>query len=403
MKELFIPGDLLLPAENPDKWSVIACDQHTSEPEYWENCDAVVGDSPSALRMILPEVYLGKNDDERLENIAAASAEYAGKDIFRAVPNAYIYVRRQLSGRGFRRGLLGLIDLEDYSYEKGSDAPIRSTEGTVLERIPPRQRVREATCLETSHVLLLADDPEDKILGPIDRKTGTMTMLYDFELMAGGGRITGWLVEGSAKKRINAALEEIYFRNPLSPVLAMGDGNHSAASAKAAYEKLKEEIGPEAAAKDPRRYLMCELNNIHDDSLSFEPIHRLITGCDEVKLLKWLRDRQSSGGHPITCTCAAGDAAVILDKALSPLPVGAVQKLLDEYLAENQGEIDYIHGEDTLRKLSAAEGCVGFILPAPDKFGFFEALAADGALPRKTFSMGEACDKRYYLETRRLK
>ena len=251
--------------------------------------------------------------------------------------------------------------------------------------------------------LLLMDDPEDKILGYFDRKTDSLPRLYDFELMEGGGRITGWLVEGSAKKRINSALEEIYFRNPLSPVLAMGDGNHSAASAKAAYEKLKEEIGAEAATKDPRRYLMCELNNIHDESLSFEPIHRLITGCDEIKLLKWLRDRQSSGGHPITCTCAAGDASVILDRELSPLPVGAVQKLLDEYLAENEGEIDYIHGEETLRKLSAADGCVGFLLPAPDKFGFFEALAADGALPRKTFSMGEACDKRYYLETRVLK
>lgn len=403
MKELFMPGNLLLPEKDIEKWSVIACDQHTSEPEYWENCAAQVGLSPSTLHMILPEVYLGMDDDARLADISAASQDYVSKNIFNPLPDAYVYVRRQLSGQGFRRGLLGLIDLENYSYEKGSDAPIRSTEGTVLSRIPPRQRVREATALETSHVLLLVDDPEDKILGYFDKKTDAMPKLYDFELMAGGGHITGWLVEGSAKKRINAALEDIYFNNPLAPVLAMGDGNHSAASARAAYEKLKAEIGPQAAAEHPRRWLMCELNNIHDQSLSFEPIHRLVTDCDEIKLLKWFRDRQSSGGHKIVCTCQAGDASLILDRALSPLPVGAVQKLLDEYLSENPGNLDYIHGEDALRRLSAKEGCVGFLLPAPDKYGFFEALAADGALPRKTFSMGEACDKRYYLETRLLK
>ncbi len=405
MKNVFKPADILLP-ENPDweKWSVVACDQYTSEPGYWEEVEALVGDAPSTLRLTLPEIYLEKEGEaEKIAAIGKAMEAYAPR--MRCLKNTFIYVERTLSGGRVRKGIVGTVDLEAYNYEKGAKSPIRATEGTVIERIPPRLRVREGATMELPHVMILIDDREKTVIEPI-RKGET---LYDFDLMMGGGHIQGFKVDDAEAERIQTAIcalgtaftERTGEENPF--ILAMGDGNHSLATAKAYYENLKKTLSPEEAMQHPARYALCEIVNLHDPALEFEPIHRVVFDVKPESLLSdfeaFCRENTGDNSPQEIPYCFAGRTGTVkIEKPVSPLAVGTLQKFLDE----KGVKIDYIHGADVVEKLGTEPGNIGFLLPPMDKNALFDTVEADGVLPRKTFSMGEASEKRFYLEARKI-
>lgn len=406
----FLPADILLPEITAwEKWAVVACDQFTSQPEYWQRVREFVGEAPSALHLIYPEAELKQEPEAHIRAIRAAMADYETRGLFSCCPESFIYVERWLSDGNLRRGLVGRVDLEQYDFLPQTDAPVRATEKTVVERIPPRVRIREGAPLELPHVLLLCDDEEDAILGPLSSASGET--LYDFELMEGGGRIRGTLLSGAQAAATVERLEQYeetvrsrYADLTASPMLyAVGDGNHSLATAKTCYERLKEKLGPEAAARHPARWALAELGSLHDRSLRFAPIHRLVTGTDVQKLLA-SAETELGDAEGTAIPWFSGDESGVLRLRLAPgqLAVGVLQGFLDRYLAEQSGEIDYIHGDETLRELAGRPGSLGFLLPEIRKDAFFRGIITDGVLPRKTFSMGQAQDKRYYIEARRI-
>ena len=407
----FQPADILLPQGIAwEDWAVIACDQFTSEPEYWRRVRERVGESPSALQLVFPEAELEHEPSERIRAINETMRRYERSGLFRTLEDSFVYTERTLSDGSCRRGLLGKIDLERYDYRPRSSAAIRATERTVVERIPPRVKIREGASLELPHVLLLCDDEQDAILAPL-AAGGLGETLYDFELMEGGGHIRGLRVSGAAAtavcERIAAyetGVSARYADLSDTPMLyAVGDGNHSLASAKACFEALKQRLGPETAARHPARYALVELGNLHDDSLRFEPIHRLVTQTDVPALLEAARREIGAPEGPEIPWLSGGESGTLrLNAKLGLLPVGVLQEFLDRWLQKHPGKLDYIHGEDSLRSLAGAENSIGFFLPAIEKSAFFRGVMADGVLPRKTFSMGQARDKRYYLEARRI-
>lgn len=411
----FKSADILLPKDaDMSKWSVVACDQYTSEPEYWEKAEEIVGDAMSTLKITFPEAYLTKCDEQaRIESINKTMLEYMPN--LAEYKNALIYLKRTMADGKIRHGIIGAVDLEDYDYNKGSDAMIRATEGTVLERIPPRVKIRENASLELPHVMLLIDDRDKTVIEPLYTKTDGK--IYDFELMLGGGHAEGYLLSDAETEKVMDALTKLsdkdafnkkYNTSGKAPMLfAVGDGNHSLATAKACYENLKKKLSPEEAAKHPARYALVEVVNLHDDSLEFKPIHRVVFGCDPEKLISELSEYYAQGGafaEQKVEYCYAGTEGTVTFKApASPLEVGNLQKFLDEYIKKNPGSsVDYIHGDDVTRRLGTEEGNIGFILPPMSKNSLFETVIADGVLPRKTFSMGEACEKRFYLECRKI-
>lgn len=418
MKYSFTPADILLPdfsEHEAYRWAVVACDQFTSEPEYWEAVEHKVGDAPSALRMILPEVYL-EEQEERIPKINAAMDEYL-KNVLKEHKDCMIYVRRYQSDLTIRQGLIGLIDLEEYDYNKGAQTRVRATEGTVLERIPPRVQVRRGASLELPHVMLLIDDPAHSVM-PLAHSLCEQQPVYAFRLMIGGGEICGFRIPGARVGAIQEALEALvtkeqmqarYGKEGLAPLLfAVGDGNHSLATAKACYEEIKAELG-EAAPEHPARYALCEVVNLHDESLHFEPIYRVMFGAEPEAVKAEFKAYCASlcGNAPAqSVVCVHGE---IEEKIEIPTPdkqltVGTVQDFLDAYAeAHPEVRIDYIHGEQALRTLSAPEGAIGFLFDGMHKSELFKTVIFDGALPRKTFSMGHAKDKRYYLEARKIK
>ena len=397
---VFSPAEILLPdftKVDPTKWAVIACDQFTSEPEYWQAVEQTVGNAPSLLRIILPEIFLGQEDEMRISAIHHTMELYQ-KELLQAYPDAYVYIERTYADGRVRRGLLGKIDLEAYDYLPGASAPIRATEGTVLSRIPPRVRVRRGAALEAPHVMLLADDPQETLLGPLTRQKAQMQRLYDFPLMLGGGRIQGWIPDAAAAAGIQAAVEGL--SAPGQMLFAVGDGNHSLASAKAYYEELKASLG-DAAAQHPARYALVEVVNVHDAALEFEPIYRVVFGVEESELLSCLGG--AAKGQAFRTVTKAGEGQLFLPPTHT-LPVGTLQAKLDAFLATHpQASVDYIHGVDSLRAIVAREGGVGFLFDGMRKQDLFPAVEKDGVLPRKTFSMGEAREKRYYLECRAIR
>ena len=413
-KNVFLPANILLPnVEDMTKWSVVACDQFTSQPEYWKRVEKNVGEGLSAYHLILPECELGTQREEaRTEQIHKTMTEYLEKGIFTEYDNAYIYVERTMQDGSIRRGLLGMVDLEAYDYTPGTDAPIRATEKTVPERIPPRMKVRQSAAVELPHVLLLCDDKEDILLRPISEKKDILKVVYDFDLMEDGGHITGWLVTGEEvvafgerQKWFVESLPEKYKDFEQTPMtFAVGDGNHSLATAKACYEALKKNNPAEDLSAHPARYALVELENIYDDSQVFEPIHRIVADTDTKKLLEALRGAcQGEEGFAVEWVIGEERGAIILDSNKGELAVGILQKFLDEYLETNQGKVDYIHGEDDLCQLANKANTIGFLLPAMEKHQLFRGVLSDGVLPRKTFSMGHAVEKRYYLEARKIK
>lgn len=404
----FSSADILLPrGAELEKWAVIACDQFSSEPDYWRQVEQTVGDAPSSLRLIFPEAELRQEPEARIRAIRFAMDAYESAGLFTEYPQSFVCVERTLSDGTLRRGLVGRLDLERYEFTAQSAAPVRATERTVLERIPPRIAIREGASLELPHVLLLCDDEEDAILAPLAGEA-----LYDFSLMLGGGHIRGTLLQGEAASEIARRIEAYERRMRergqalgLSPLLyAVGDGNHSLATAKTCYERLKAKIGTEAAARHPARWALVELENLHDPSQRFEPIHRLVTGAEVPALLAAAEAALgASGGAAVPWFSWERSGVLTLDVSSGRLPVDLLQGFLDEWLAEHPGELDYIHGDDSLRTLAAAEGSLGFLLPELGKNAFFLGIMRGGVLPRKTFSMGQARDKRYYLEARRIR
>ncbi len=407
-------GAFLLPAPgvDPAAWACVACDQFTSQPEYWREAEAFVAGRPSALSLILPEAYLGEAP-ERVPCIHRAMEQaLAMGTLATAVDNGFILVERTV-GAGTRLGLMALLDLEAYEYAAGSLSPVRATEGTILERIPHRLAVRRGAALELSHALLLIDDPACTVLEPLAARSHTLAPLYDFELMQGGGSLRGYAV--TAAEDIDAvytALGALEAAAPGGLLYAVGDGNHSLATAKALWEEIKPGVPEGERAAHPARYAMVELENIHDPALLFEPIHRVLFGADGDDLLPELAAYAAARGwtladgpegQPVTVVYEGKGVELSILGSPHPLAVGTVQAFLDDWLAAHPAaRLDYVHGEAAARALSQGERTVAFLLPALDKTELFPAVAALGALPRKTFSMGEAQEKRYYMEARRL-
>lgn len=438
--------EIMLPSEHMDlrKWAVVACDQYTSQPSYWKSVEELVGNAPSTLHMIFPEVYLEDDDKkERIANITRAMKKCIDNGFFRQLPPAFVYVERVLAP-GTRRGLLAALDLEQYDYREGSQTLIRATEGTVLDRLPPRIEIRKDAVLEVPHIMVLIDDPDRTVIEPVSQNLSEADKLYDFELMMDGGRVVGYKVTNPAHtdKIIDAlckladppAFRKKYNVGGDKGVLlyAMGDGNHSFATAKACWDRLKVNLSEEERQNHPARFAMVELVNVHDDSLVFEPIHRVLFRVKPEHVLdamkeyyayagqgfeyesfdseKKMRERyqtllsgNAENGHFIPCMFSGEWGLLKIRQPGCNLEAGSLQAFLDDYLAKNkEASIDYIHGEEVTAELGLREGNMGFLLPIMNKNDLFKTVIVDGVLPRKTFSMGEAHEKRFYLECRRI-
>ncbi len=417
----FGPADILLP-QNCDltKWSVVACDQYTSQNDYWERVAQTVGDAPSTLKLILPESQLEDGHfEEHVADINRTMDAYLDQGLFRTLPNALIYVERWLDNKKLRRGLVGVVDLECYDYNAGSSSLIRATEGTVITRLPPRVAVRRNASLELPHIMVLVDDPDKQLIEPLTYETDRMEEVYDFDLMERGGHITGYLVPEDLQADVCEILNTLARPHDFArkydakgkPVLlfAIGDGNHSLAAAKAAYEEKKQHTPQEQWADLPARYALVELVNLHDESLEFEPIHRVCFDVDADELMKdflaaYPGAHYGEGeGHTITYVFDTEVGKITIPKPTAQLPVGTLQDFLDQWMQTHSGRIDYVHGDDVTWELGRKPGNIGFLLPAMGKDELFKTVIFDGALPRKTFSMGEAHDKRFYLEARKIK
>jgi hypothetical protein len=430
---------ILFPRDGVDltRWAVIACDQYTAEPEYWKAVDRLVGAAPSTLRLIFPEVYLGQGGEtERIAAINAAMAACLADGTLQELPPGFVLLDRQTAHAPSRKGLIIALDLEHYDYLPGAQTLIRATEGTILDRLPPRIRVREQAPIELPHIMVLIDDPDCTVIEPLFEQP--LPPLYDFPLMQNGGHLRGWHIADPAQfEQIGAALARLAdpqrFRERYGSdhvmLYAMGDGNHSFATAKAIWEQLKA-AAPEQSAimNHPARYALVELVNIHDPGLEFEAIHRVLFNVDGDDLLACARAHFAAAGTPCRVDWLADAAAAEAARAAAPagshtipfiaggrhglltvlrphlsLAVATLQEFLDAYLAEGaHGHIDYIHGAAAVQRLGAQPGAVGFLLPALSKHELFRTIVHDGALARKTFSMGEADEKRFYLECRRI-
>lgn len=405
----FSAADILLPREDDlQRWAVIACDQFTSQPDYWAEVKRLTENRYSAYHLILPEAELGLDTTARTETIHETMLQYLNGGYFRIFPDSFIYTERTLMNGEVRRGLLGKVDLERYDYTGSRDSEVRATEETVTERIPPRMSVRRNAALELPHVLLLCDDDRYELIEPLAEVKEQLTKLYEFNLMLDGGHVAGWLVTGREKEsllRKIAEYEKYEQQKHIGKklVYAVGDGNHSLATAKACYEELKERNPGLDIQNHPARYALCELNNIHDPSQTFEPIHRLIKKCNAEKLICDMNtELGSADGIAIPWMSGVRKGVLRVSVSDGRLPLAILQAFLDRWLTENSGELDYIHGAETLRTLSESKENVGFLLPAPQKESLFPGILSGGVLPRKTFSMGEAEEKRYYLEARKI-
>ena len=413
----FKPADILLPRDcDLSLWSVVACDQYTSRPEYWQRVEDRVGRAPSALRLILPESCLeGPSVETDIMEVNNTMSRYLREGRFQDYPDGLFYVERTLDSGKVRRGLVGMADLEQYDYEPGAVSAIRATEGTVMSRIPPRVAVRKNAPIELPHAMLLADDPGKTLIEPLAAQTGEMELLYDFDLMERGGHVKGWRLTRAQMEHVARTLHAMKVRSDGERgglLLAVGDGNHSLATAKECYERRKGLTDPGQWPELPSRYALCELVNLHDDSLEFEPIHRVAFGVKPEELLDALMHHSPSAtrgkgeGHVLSFVINRwSQGEVTVGEPSAQLPVGTLQNFLDDYIAAHpRARVDYIHGADEARQLAEErEDAVAFLLPAMGKEELFPTVIHDGVLPRKTFSMGEAHDKRFYLEARKIR
>jgi len=438
----FVPGDFLLPVEavEKEKWACVACDQYTSQPEYWREVEEIVGEAPSCLKLVLPECDLPQTA-QRVPRIHEEMRRYVREGVLtRQVEGGFVLVERTTES-GVRVGLVGTVDLEDYDFT-GKKCLIRPTEQTITARLPARLEIRRGAPLELAHILLLLDDPKRTVLEPLYARRNDLPALYDFPLMQGGGHLRGWAVtqegELAAIRDALTALRDSLGADPL--LFAVGDGNHSLATAKARWEEIKPTLSLEEQAHHPARFAMVEVENIHDEALKFEPIHRVLTGLDASAVEgsgaepqykgdglvdDWVSDAviylrtkdpktfagrnneeadaglQDKAPQTFTMICEGEEQTFTIKIPDGPIPVATLQRWLDSYLARHpEVEIDYIHGDDVLRRLASRQGAAGFLLPPLDKHAFFAAIDELGILPRKTFSMGHAHEKRFYMECR---
>ena len=412
-------ANILIPKNaDMEKWAVIACDQYTSEPDYWKKVEEIVGNEPSTLKITLPEIYLEQDGvEKRIENINREMDRLKKEGFFRVLENSLVYLERTQSDGKVRKGIVGMVDLEDYSYEKGSQTLIRATEGTVLERIPPRVKVRQNASLELPHVMLLIDDEKKEIIEGLTSRVTDKDVVYDFDLMQNGGHIKGYKVPDELVDGVFSKIEHLADKNVFEEkygvkdkgvlLFSVGDGNHSLATAKACYENLKKVLPKEEYENHPARYALVEIVNLHSEALEFEPIHRVLFNVNPEKMIEDLKKyydiSEEPEGQRIEYVYNKENRVVYIKNPKSNLAVGSLQMFIDEYIKENGGKVDYIHGDDVTRKLGSEDGNIGFLLPNMKKTDLFKTVILDGALPRKTFSMGHSYDKRYYLEAREIK
>ncbi len=386
-------AEILLPCvEDMTAWSVVACDQFTSQPEYWQEADRLVGEKPSALRLILPEAWLGTpRGEEAQEKIAGAMDKYLRQGVFRSLEDSFVYLERTLPDGRVRRGLMAAVDLECYDYAPHTAAPIRATEGTVESRLPPRVEVRRRAPLEIPHVMLLMDDREDRVLGPLEAGRAALPPVYDFPLMLQGGRLRGWQVPAARAEgvcRALEALEQDCRARTAGMAFAVGDGNHSLGAAKRLWEELKPGLSPTERETHPARYSLVELVNLYEPALDFAPIHRVVFDTDgEAFREEWARRAGELGAEDLP----AGEY------------IARAEAFCQEFLGRYGGRLDYIHGEVEARRLGSQPGSACLLLPAIDKARLFPDVARGGPLPRKSFSLGQAREKRYYLECRSIR
>ena len=421
------------PGTDLAKWAVIACDQFTSQPEYWQKAAELVGEAPSTLNLVFPEVFLEKpGEAEDIQYIQSNMRAYLDNGTLEP-RDGLIYVERSVAGKT-RKGIVLCLDLEKYDYTKGSTSLIRATEGTIVERLPPRMKIRQGAALELPHILVLIDDPTRTVIEPLAQAKAGLAALYDFDLMLGSGHLRGYAVSAALEAQIVAALRRLaepevfaakYGIGTDKPVLvfAMGDGNHSLATAKAVWEKMKPQVG----LNHPARYALVEIENVHDEGLEFEPIHRVLFGVKKnilaamqsyfgVNFSHTVVDSGQKMVELVDQACGPTQAIGIIgndgrptygvieiSQASSNLPVGTLQPFLDAFLKEGGADkIDYVHGQEVVCQLGAQSGNAGFYVPGMDKSDLFKTVILDGALPRKTFSMGEAKEKRFYMEARKI-
>lgn len=421
--------NILLPNEGIDlsSWAVIACDQFTSQRDYWKQVEGICYGKDSTLHMIFPEVYLeDDNKEDRIGWINDTMNYYRGKGVFKEYKDTLVLVKRTTSSGTVRYGLMLALDLEAYSWEKGAKTLIRATEGTILSRIPPRVAIRKNAILELPHILVLISDKKKSVIEPLVKKNSSLKKLYQVSLMLGGGEIEGWAVDepellNSVADALTALKEGLDKKNPL--LFAMGDGNHSFATAKQCWEDLKPTLSEEERKNHPARYCLVEIENVFDKGIEFEAIHRAFfnvslsdfdkeiaktckkVNVESVKNLKavktFLKKKQSTHSFAL---CSDGKYCIYtLEGAKSSIPAGSIQRVIESLAKKAKGSVDYIHGYEETDKLGNAEGNIGIFLPAISKDTFFDSIVKDGALPRKTFSMGEAEEKRYYMEGRYIK
>ena len=419
MRKIFRSADILLPkVEDMTKWSVVACDQYTSEPEYWAELERTVGSAPSALHLMLPEAYLEtKNQFEEAERINKTMLDYVENGIFEEIKDSYIYVERIQRNGKIRRGLIGVLDLEEYDYSLDSVSPIRATEGTVVDRLPPRVQVRRGACLEMPHIMVFIDDCEGKVITPLAEKAAELPKLYDFTASANGGHLRGWRINGSVARELESAIDELgdadklrkRYGDKAPAIFAMGDGNHSLATAKKCWEEIKPSLSEAECETHPARFGMVELVNIHDEAIEFEPIHKVVFDTEPSEFIAQMREywkgkqRESDKFH--TIRLAVGD--VREEIRVHGLTIGELIGLAEEfcvsYTSAHGGKIDYIHNDDTAENMGSRPGCAAVLLPAMEKGELFPSIINSGTFPKKSFSIGHAEDKRYYLECRKIK
>lgn len=420
---------IMMPARNVNlrKWSVVACDQYTAQPEYWEEVARYVGGAPSTLHLILPEAQLGDPDlPDRISRMRRTMRSYVGGGTVEPLRPGIVLTERYARGR-VRKGLLMAMDLEAYDYNSEGRPMIRPSERTVMERLPARVRIRRDAWLELPHIILLIDDPTDAVIGNVHMERGRLRKLYETELMMNGGKAEGWLVwEDELLDGIAENLNRLPRRDNM--LYCVGDGNHSLATAKTIWDEAKQEMTPEQRASSPLRYALCEVVNLRDPAIEFEPIHRVFFGVNPVELAEYVtaklnrqgrqarlvygragRSRTASAPRitdPFTIPFNYRDGVgrISIGNPEDPLALGEVQPIFDEYVAEHPGvRLDYIHGDQAYMDLCDRYDTMGFFFAPMRKEDFFDTVARCGVLPKKTFSIGEPDEKRYYLESRLLK
>ncbi|MBE6998001.1 MAG: DUF1015 domain-containing protein [Ruminococcaceae bacterium] len=419
MKRIFKRADILLP-QNCDmtKWSVVACDQFSSQPEYWAALESETAGVPSTLHLMFPEAYLETRDQfAEAEKINAEMRRYLDGGVFRTLHDSYVYLERTLHSGVVRRGLLGVLDLDEYDYAKDSVSPIRATEGTIESRLPPRVRVRSGAALEMPHIMVFIDDPADGVMSLLDKAKSGLPQLYDFDLLAGGGHLKGWQVSGAAADRLDTALDALAdpamlrarYGDAAPVIYAMGDGNHSLATAKKCWEAIKPTLSDAERETHPARFSLVELVNIHDPAITFEPIHKVLFETQPAAFLAEAGDALAAlsgdgdGCHRLRLVTAAGERELTLQGLTIGQIIAAAEEACQAYLARHGGRIDYIHNDDTALEMGRRPDGAAILLPRMEKGELFPSIVRSGPFPKKSFSIGHAQDKRYYLECRAIR